>query len=171
MEQPQVPNGPCVQPTSADHSYRLPQERRRHRRRRSCRTRDPPRLSELSPYAAASFLHLFRREASVLLFPKRNCRQSSPPLQCFARRSGHPGRNAYPVAGGRCKDVFVNVRVYSDGKLRRWVAARHVKYPTAIGYHVEITRNSSDWCLCAMQITRPRFSFSLAIAPGITVLR
>jgi hypothetical protein len=32
----------------------------------------------------------------------------------------------------------VNVRVYRDGKLRRWVTARHAKYPTTIGYHAEV---------------------------------
>jgi hypothetical protein len=35
----------------------------------------------------------------------------------------------------------VNVRVYSDGKLRRWVAARHTKYPTTVGYHAEVASN------------------------------
>ena len=54
----------------------------------------------------------------MLLFPQRDRRQTSPPLQCLTRGSGHPGRDAHPVAGGRRKDIFVNVRVYSDRKLR-----------------------------------------------------
>src|SRR5471030_873004 len=138
MEQRQVPSGPYVQPMLAARFCRRQREQRRHRRRCSCRTPDRARCSELSEHAAASFIHLVCRETSVLLFPQRYRRQTSPPLQCLARRSGDPGRDAHPVAGGRRKDVFVNVRIYSDGKLRLWVTARHAKYPTTVGYHAEI---------------------------------
>jgi hypothetical protein len=108
----------CVQPTPAARFYRRPRERRRRRPRRSCWTPGRSRCSELRPHAAASVIHLFRGEGSVLLFPQSNRCQTSPPTQCFARRSGHPRRDAHPVAGGRRKDVFVNVRVYGDSKLR-----------------------------------------------------
>ena len=67
----------------------------------------------------------FGAEAPVLLFPKGDGRQTSPPSQCFTRCHGHPGGDAHLVACGRREDVLVNVRVYRDRKLRGWVAARH----------------------------------------------
>ncbi len=66
----------------------------------------------------ASFIDLFRGEASVLLFPQFNRCQASPSLERFASRSGHPRGDAHSVAGGRGKDVLVNFGVYSDGKFR-----------------------------------------------------
>jgi hypothetical protein len=73
----------------------------RCRQRRSRRTPDLSRHPQLLPHAAASFLHLVFAEGSVLLFPRRDRRQSSVPLQC---RSGGG-------AGGRRKDSAANFRV------------------------------------------------------------
>jgi hypothetical protein len=55
---------------------------------------------------SASFIYLFCAEASLLLFPLGDRRQARPPLQRFARRDGHPGRDAHSIAGGRRKDVL-----------------------------------------------------------------
>jgi hypothetical protein len=44
--------------------------------------------SELRSHSAASFVHLFRGEASVLFFPLLDACQTDPPFQRVARRRG-----------------------------------------------------------------------------------
>src|SRR5258708_39271102 len=62
-----------------------------HARRSFLSAATSSRRSELRAHVAASFIHLFGGEASVLLFPQGDRRQTSSPPQCFARRDGHPG--------------------------------------------------------------------------------
>src|SRR5215831_19020330 len=45
-----------------------------------------------------------------------------------------------PLAAGRREDLLVNVRVYGNRKLRRWVAARHTTYPTTVGYRGRVSQ-------------------------------
>jgi hypothetical protein len=78
---------------------------------------DRSRSWELSAHATVRFIHFFCRETSALLFPLRDRRQTSAPLQGVTRRSGHPGRDAHTLARGRRKDIFVNVRIHGDGQL------------------------------------------------------
>jgi hypothetical protein len=72
---------------------------------------------ELRTHGAASLIHLFGTEASVLLFPLGDRRQTGAPLLRFARRDGHPGRYTHPVTGSSREDFVVNVRGYSNRKL------------------------------------------------------
>jgi hypothetical protein len=100
---------------------------------RSCRTPDGSRYSDLRPHAAASFIHLFCGEASVPLLPQRDGLQTSAPVQCFARRGGHPGGDAHFLASGRRNDVIVNARVYGDGKAAPGTA-ESTEFGTAGGF-------------------------------------
>ena len=113
-----VPGGPCAQPTPDARFGRRPPARRRRKRSRSRRTPDRSRHSELCPHAAAGFIHFFRGEAPVLLFPQGDGRQPGPPLQCLARRAGNPCRHTHAVARGGRQNIFVNRRIYSDRKFR-----------------------------------------------------
>ena len=83
---------------------RRPQERQRrlinNRRPCSCGTPDRSRRSELRSHAAAGFSHLFRGEASLLLFPQPDRCQTSPSLKRFASRGGqYPSEIRIPRSG------------------------------------------------------------------------
>ena len=79
--------------------------------------RDGVSVSAWMTAAARQALQRRAGLAAVALWEKQHGRFTTEEMN-EARRSGHPGRDAHPVAGGRRKDVFVNVGVYSDGKLR-----------------------------------------------------
>lgn len=81
-------------------------------------TPDSSQSPQLRSHAATSSFHLCRGKGSMLFFPLGHPGQTCPPLQCFPSRNGHPGRDAYLVAGSRGHNTFVNFRVYGYRKLR-----------------------------------------------------